>query len=61
MSPRDKFTSFKDIVGNKHVFSSERIALMERPVRCIIPPMVSLGQRWHVVQRKKFPQRFSRT
>ena len=34
---------------------------MERPMRCIIPPRVSFCQRWHVVQHKKFPQRFSRT
>ena len=34
---------------------------MERPMRCIIPPRVSPGQRWHVVQHKKFPQRLSRT
>ena len=30
-------------------------------MRCIIPPMVSSGQRWHVAQHKKFPQRLSRT
>ena len=34
---------------------------MERFMRCIIPPRVSLSQRWHVVQHKKFPQRLSRT
>ena len=34
---------------------------MERHVRCIIPPRVSPGQRWHVVQHKKFLQRLSRT
>ena len=34
---------------------------MERSVRCIIPPRVSLGKRWHVVQHKKFPQKFSKT
>ena len=61
MSPRDKFTSPKDMVGNKPVFSRGRIVEMERPVRCIIPPKVSPGQRWHVVQHKKFPQRLSRT
>ena len=32
---------------------------MERPMRCIIPPRVSPGQRWHVVQHKKFPKGFS--
>ena len=61
MSPRDKFTSPKDMVGNKPVFSREKVVEMENPVRCIIPPRVSLGQRWHVVQHKKFPQRPSRT
>ena len=30
-------------------------------MRCIIPPMVSPGQRWQVVQHKKFPQRLSKT
>ena len=61
MSPKDKFTSRKDMVGNKYVFSRERVAKMERPVKCIIPPRVSPGQRWHVIQHKKFLQRFSRT
>ena len=49
MSPRDKFTSPNDMVRNTHVFSKERVAEVERSVRCIIPPKVSLGQRWHVV------------
>ena len=61
MSLREKFTSTKDTVGNKPIFSRERIAKMERQVRCIIPPRVSPSQRWHVVQHKKFPQRLSRT
>ena len=61
MSPRDKFTSLKDMVGNKPIFSRERVAEMERHVRCIIPPRVFPGQRWHVVQHKNFPQRFSKT
>ena len=30
-------------------------------MRCIIPPMFSPGQRWHVVQHKNFSQRLSRT
>ena len=55
MSLRDKFTSPKYMVGNKPVFSKERVVEMERYVRCIIPPRVSPGQRWHVVQHKKFP------
>ena len=50
MSPRDKFTSPR-----------ERVAKMDRHVRCIIPPRVFLGQRWHVVQHIKFPQRLSKT
>ena len=54
MSSRDKFTSLKDMVGNKYVFSRE----MERPVRCIIPPRVSPSQRWHVVQHKNFLKGF---
>ena len=49
MSPKEKFTSPKDMVGNKPVFSRKRVVEMERPMRCIIPPRVSLGQRWHVV------------
>ena len=49
MSPRNKFTSPKDMVGNKPFFSKERVAKMERPVRCIIHLKISLGQRWHVV------------
>ena len=61
MSPKEKFTSPKDMVGNKHVFSREKVAKMEKPVRCIIPPRVSPDQRWHVVQHKKFPQRLSKT
>ena len=47
MSPREKFTSQKDMVGNKLVFSRERVVEMERFVRCIIPPRPC--QRWHVV------------
>ena len=34
---------------------------MERLMRCIIRPRVSPGQRWHVVQHKKFPQMLSKT
>ena len=61
MSPRYKFTSSKDMVGNKIFFSREGVAEMERHVRCIIPPRVSPSERWHVVQHKKFPQRLSKT
>ena len=49
MPPKDKFASPKDMLGNKPVFSRERVAKMERPMRCIIPPRVSPGQRWQVV------------
>ena len=56
MSHRDKFTYPKDMVGiNKPVFSKERVVEMERPMRCIIPPKVSPGKKWHIVQHKKFP------
>ena len=61
MSPKEKITSPKDMMGNKPVFSRERVVEMKRPVRCIIPSMVSPDQRWHVVQYKNFPQRFSKT
>ena len=61
MSPRDRFTSPKDMVGNKLVFSRERVVEMERHVMCVIPPRVSPDKRRHVVQHKKFPQMFSRT
>ena len=49
MSHKDKFTSPKDMVRNKHVFSRERVVKMERLVRCIIPPRISHGKRWQVV------------
>ena len=42
---RDKFTSPKDMVRHKHVFSRERVIEMEMHVRCIIPPRVFPGQR----------------
>ena len=45
MSPRDKFTSLKYMVGNKPIFSREMVVDMERPMRCIIHPRVSPGQR----------------
>ena len=45
----------------RHNFPREEVVEKEKPVRCIIPPMVSSGQRWHVVQYKKFPQRLSKT
>ena len=44
-------------------FSSprEEVAEKENPIRCIIPPVVSPYQRWHVVQHKKISQRLSVT
>ena len=58
MYSRDKFTYPKDMVGNKPIFSRERVEEMERHVRCIIPPRVFPSQRWHVVQHKNFPKGF---
>ena len=55
ISPKEKFTFPKDMVGNKPIFSKEKVAKMERPVRCIISHRVSPSQRWHVLQHKKFP------
>ena len=49
MSPMDKFTSLKDMVGNKPVFSRKGVVEMERVLRCLIPSKVSPSQRWHVV------------
>ena len=59
MFPRDKFTSPKHIVGNNPVFSRERVAKIERPMRCIIPLRVSPSRACGTTQ--KFPQMFSRT
>ena len=68
------FTSPRNLAGEGHVSPARPVFLRGRPnspreevtetenhVRCIIPLMVSSGQRWHVVQHKKFPQRLSRT
>ena len=41
---RHKLTSPKDMVGNKLVFSKDRVVEIERPMRCIIPPRVSTSQ-----------------
>ena len=70
----DKFTSLRNLVGERFFSPTIPIFLRgrpnsprkevvekEKPVRCIIPHVVSLGQRWHVVQHKFFPQRLSRT
>ena len=31
------------------------------PSRFIVPPPVSLGRKWHVVQHKKSPQKLTKT
>ena len=31
------------------------------PPRFVVPPLISLGQEWHVVQHKEFPQKLTRT
>ena len=58
----DNFTSLRNLVRKRHVTLAkpvflrgrpssprEEVAKKEKPVRCIIPLMVSLGQRWHMV------------
>ena len=58
----DNFTSPRNLVGERHISLArlvflrgrpnsprEEVAEKEKSVRCIIPPMVSHGQRWHVV------------
>ena len=55
---RDNFTSPRNLAGERHVSLTilvfikgrpnsprDKVAKKENPVRCIIPPMVSLGQR----------------
>ena len=63
----DKFTSLRNLVGER-LFSltipiflrgrpnspREEVVQKEKPVRCIIPHVVSPSQRWPVVQHKKF-------
>ena len=41
ISPKNKFSFPKDMVGNKPIFSREKVVEMERHVRCIIPPRFS--------------------
>ena len=56
----DNFTSLRNLVEEKHVSPArpvflrgrpsslrEEVAMKEKPMRCIIPPMVSPSQRWH--------------
>ena len=70
----DNFTSPRNVVGERHVSPAKLVFLRGRPsssreevvekeklMRCIILPVVSPCQRWHVVQHKKFLQRLSRT
>ena len=58
----DNFTSPRNLARERHVSPAipifprgipnspkEVVVDKEKPVRCIIPHMVSLGQRWHVV------------
>ena len=58
----DNFTSPRNLVGERQVSLARLVFLRGRPsslseevvekeklVRCIIPHVVSLGQRWHVV------------
>ena len=70
----DKFTSLRNLAGDRHVSPAILVFLRGRPssprkevvekekhMRYIIPPVVSPSQRWHVVQHKFFSQRLSRT
>ena len=70
----DNFTSPREKAGERHVSPTipifprgrpsslrEEVTEKENHVRCIIPFVVSPGQRWHVVQHKNFPQRLSKT
>ena len=57
MSPMDKFTSPKDMVGNKPIFSRDSVVEIKRTIRCIIPPRVSPSRRWQY-NIKNFPEGF---
>ena len=70
----DNFTFPRNLAGERHVSPArpiflrgipssprEEVAEKEKLMRCIISLVVSPGQRWHVVQHKKFPQRLFRT
>ena len=66
----DNFIFPRNLAGERHVSPTRPVFIRGRPnsprkevakkekiVKCIIPPMVSPGQRWHVVQhKKKFPK-----
>ena len=58
----DNFTSLRNLAGERHVSLAipvflrgipnsprEEVAEKEKPRICIIPPVLSPGQRWHVV------------
>ena len=49
----------------RDIFFSERKCMTTSrrkiPPRFFVPPPVSPGQEWHVVQHKKFPQKLTRT
>ena len=64
----NNFTSPRNLAEKRHVSPArpvflrgrpdsprEEVAKKEKPVRCIIPPVVSPSQRCHVVQHKKIP------
>ena len=70
----NNFTSLRNLAGEKQVSPAipiflrrrpnsqrEEVKEKEKPIRCIVPLVVSPGQRWQVVQHKKFPQRMSKT
>ena len=70
----DNFTSPRNLVGERDASPtrpdflrsrpcsrSEEVVEKEKPMRSIIPPMVSPGKRRHVVKHKKFPQKLSKT
>ena len=70
----DNFTSRRKKARKRHVSPTrlvfleggpnsprEEVVEKEKPMRCIVPLMVSPSQRWHVVQHKKFLQRLSMT
>ena len=62
----NNFSSLRNLAGERHVSLAipffligrpssprEEVVEKEKHVRCIIPLVVSLGQRWHMVQHKK--------
>ena len=48
----------------RHIFSERKgMNTLRRkiPPRFVVPPPISLGKAWHVVQHKEFPQKLTRT